>query len=365
MRAGVIVVVACVASCQGGESGTPDATTDAAIDDVDACVGACDAPPRVPTEWVKDYPETLSVDAAVTVPGGFVVIGSTEALRFDDDGELTARVPMSEQWGIREVTTTVDGDVVLAVSTFGAKPATHVIRWDGQTLVVRWVKQVATKEYDLIPVGMADGSVVAIGAALDQTGGPIVVRLDAVGEGTTVEIPEAPPGIANRWFELADGTLSGIVTSDMCQRWIFDPVTLESTFAPIGDGTCSHAELQRTSGFETLEFVQGSGGANHLEIRDTAGALVASGDGIPLRLAYPGAMIRDGVIAGMSESGRIYVAHLDALELIEQMQVPFRPGGSWVGSVMASDGERTFVAWLDQVGTFDTILRVARVGELE
>jgi hypothetical protein len=32
---------------------------------------------------------------------------------------------------------------------------------------------------------------------------------------------------------------------------------------------------------------------------------------------------------------------------------------------MASDGERAFVAWLDQVSTFDTVLRVARLSELQ
>jgi len=323
-------------------------------------------PAELPTAWLLDVLETPRLRNGVTVTGGFVVVGNAEVFRFTDDGILDVRRALPDRWGSVHAVGTPAGNVLVAVDALD--PAEELlVELDGVTLEEHWTYVVDPAAWPTTAaIGLRDGRTIAVTRTELP---PWIHAAHAIdGEGIGGETPlGVPAGVGGSWFERSDGKLSG--THDRngeCRYWTLDPDTQESTFDPIGDALCEGSNSVETSGVQVVSYPRYADPTVHaLTVVDRDGRVLAQSKTMPHSLAPRGALVTERLILGVAAGGHAYVAHLDDLDAMEELVLPYRPGGSTDDAVMASDGVRTFVAWLDQVSTFDTVLRVARVGEIE
>lgn len=343
-----------LAGCAGDDRAGVDAGTDAAL------------PGVLPTTWIADFPETPQIADAAIVPGGFVLLGTDEVFRFSDEGELRVRRPLPEDWGAAWLSEASDGRVLVSLEARDPMRSL-VVELDPDTLEERWTYVVDADDWvSTATMVRADGRIVALETPPFPPFTTRIHRIDAdgVGAGEDLDVAE---NFSSRMYLRSGGDVAGVMNGEECTLWTLDPESLETTFDVVDDRECTGAQSFEASGLQLVAYSRYVNPTVYaLRVLDRDGELLASSTTLSQDLGRAGALVTDRLIASNNAGdGLVNVARLDALDTIVQYEVPFRPGGSTDDARMVSDGERTFIAWLDQVSTFDTVLRVVRVGEIE
>jgi hypothetical protein len=360
--------VASVLAACGSSPATPDAVVvapDASV--IDAT--PIDAPLDVaPTAWVVEQPETRTVFAAAVVPGGFVFGGLEEMFRITDDGAGWLRRPVPDGWYQYSLTATRDGDLYAVVWT-DPDPRTLIARLDGASLDVEWTYLVGDGDDPYAKVVDAgDGRTLAVVSTHNWGGSQIwtLHDIDATGVGTTRPL-DLPNGYIDALFVRDDGIVeSSWRAGNAAARWQLDPVDGTWTTTPFTTTTACDDMRSTVTGAGLLLHALGGDIPQQHEVAMIIGAdgsTVMSETLVSAGLVGRGTFVGATRIVGL-DTTRVWDAPRANATMARERILPLRPGGYAIQSVMASDGERAFVAWLDQVSTFDTVLRVTRLGEL-
>lgn len=367
MRARVTVLIAGLAACGSSSDDSRDGAISYDAAPPDACAsGDCEPLDVIATDWIVEYPETRTVRSGVAVPGGFVVLGQSEILRFTDDGALSVRRDVPGAWGFTVAFPGPEGDVLVFVEAQQTL-ATLIVRLDGDTTEEVWTYVVDQRPVDALPIALADGRVAVLSSlAGDSTSPWSLDVIESDGTGTKRAI-DAPAGTPSELLARADGVLAGVLDADRCYDWTVDVPAATSAITAFDDVDCRDVVGFATGGgLIAISYSRPDLAATRRValVRDLNGDVVASPAITNAGLVSRDVMIKDGRLASL-QGRRIYHAPMTALDQVTTHALPLREGGFTQGSVLGSDGDRAFVAWLDQVSTFDTVLRVARLGRVE
>lgn len=345
--AALLVGLGCVAC--GGEPAAPDAA-------------APDAGPQtVEFDWIVDLPDTQVIDTVQAVPGGVVYIGQPNIIRLDDEGAVRMNKPLPEPYEYRASQVAANGDIVISFTgTVDGVPGDHLRRFDLQMLEPTWIWSYGDSFSELTSTTTDVGAIAVVRRSVNDE--RELFEIDGTGSAVSQPLPGLPPmTLGGPLWPTGDGSLFTIAFGDTVDRWILWPETGAWSFEPLH---ASDPELRVT--VPTSNHLVASWGDYdgrwHLVAYDANGDVA-----IPL-VDVPHAVVRR--VEAALTSDRLWrcagssVTHAPRADLDSYVvqELPTRPGGNADDCTMrGGDGDRVFVAWFDQISTFDRILRIGRI----
>jgi hypothetical protein len=362
------VTLTVLAGC-GDTFTEPDARPiriDAGIADAaepDGCRVGCGPTTPAPTIWIKDIQPGIVepvTDRIIVLQHGAVVVGDGDRLRIDDAGDVLARVDLADRNEVTIATDAVGKNDFAKVYSEGS--AGYAVTWyDGDTLEPRWKWPVTfASQPDILVVGTE-----SVFFMIERSPrAAFLHRFSHGGEYSRIALSGLEVGAAAGIGTLArNGELLFMHGENFeCSLVKLDPATGAYTIHPIGV-----AGQRKTGCFservaDTLfGFFYADGAAHRVEVRDD-GATVSVTRTEGARLDFGWTFTRLGThFVSIAESRKVVYSLVSGLPGIDSYDIPVRPGGHvpfyWA---MGGDGERAFLAWVEQTGLF-LHMRIARL----
>jgi hypothetical protein len=342
------------------------APSDASIVDgaePDGCRVGCGPITPAPTIWIKDIQPGIVEPVAsrvIVLQDGAVVIGDGDLVRFNDAGDVLARVDLADRTEVTVATDTVGKNDFAKVYSEGATG--HAVTWyDGESLEPRWKWPVTfSSQPDILVIGTE-----SVFFMIERSPrAAFLHRFDHGGEYSRIALPGLEVGAAAGIGALAgDGDLLFMHGANFeCSLVKLDPAAGAYTVHPIGV-----AGQRKTGCFservaDTLfGFYYADGAPHRVEIGDDGATVsVTRTEGAILDFGWTFTRLGTHFVS-IADSRKVAYSRVSGEPGVDSYDIPVRPGGHvpfyWA---MGGDGDRAFLAWVEQTG-LSLYMRIARL----
>jgi hypothetical protein len=329
----------------------------------DGCRVGCGPTRPAPTTWIKDIqPDVVEPVSShlVVLPSGAVVVGDGARLRINDDGDVLARIDVVERTQVTmEVAAVGQSDLAMLYSEGSQGYA--VIWIDGDSLEPRWKWPVQlSSQPSILVVGTAD----VFFLIERSTTAAVLHRFDLSGEYSRVALSGLTAGGAGGIGAVArSGELLFTHGSNFeCSLVKMDPATGLYTISPIGVPGQRKTSCRSGRVADTLfGFYHAEGAYHRVEFSDDGTPVSTTRmEGAPVD--YASTFTRLGMhYVSTVNSRKVEYSRVSGEPGVDSYDIPVRPGGHvpfyWA---MGGDGDRAFLAWVEQTG-LSLHMRIARL----